>query len=155
MIATLKFRHILIDELCKFYDSPTTDQMDMLHSLFGNTAEHTLKRAVTIVIKKHKFKSFPMPAEISSAIDEARMERARDSVEPDAQREYCDRCYGMGIKLVKRHDDFYCEEVDKATPCHCSHGQRIKRSWQQHYKTHKYYRAKIQPDKPKHKVVAL
>lgn len=142
MIAFLRFRHIVIDELILHFDKPTDEQETDLHKLFCETSESILKRAVKLLKLSHKYKRFPFPADLGQAIDHARKERSRDSVDPDAPREYCDVCYGMGLKVVERFDDFYGEMHDFAVPCHCSEGEKVKRGWKEHYRKHKYDRAR-------------
>ena len=132
MIPTLRFRHIVIDELSLYYDNPTDLQETDLHNLFCNNSESILKRAVKLLKKSYKFKRFPFPADIQTAIDHANMERSRDSIDPDVPREYCDRCYGMGIWINER---------GLAEPCRCAEGQKVRRGWQSHYREHRYFRA--------------
>ena len=129
MIPSLKFIHVFIDELSVFYDRPKKENVEKLYELFGDTPEPVLKRAVKILISKHKFKSFPLPVVILNAIEEARMERTRDSIEPDLPQEDCDKCYNQGIRLVDRYDDFYGRIKPIAVPCDCAKGKRINRGW--------------------------
>lgn len=141
MIPSMRFRHIVIDELSLHFDTPTDAQIDDLYKLFCNNSELILERAVKLLKRSHKYKRFPFPADIQIAINHANMERARDSIDPDKPREYCDKCYGMGIKLTKKFDEMYGVEMEVASPCHCSEGDKIRRGWREHYRTHKYYRA--------------
>jgi len=145
VISSLRFRHLVVDELCIHFDEPTDKQIDDMYQMFQNNSESILKRAVKLLKRSYKYKRFPFPADIEGAIDHARKEHTRDSTDPDAPREYCDACYGMGIKTIEKFDEFYEEIHPFAVPCDCSEGEKVKRGWGIHYQKHKYYRARIGP----------
>ena len=144
MISSLRFRHLVIDELCIHFDDPTDKQIDDLYQMFQNNSELILKRAVKLLKRSYKYKRFPFPADIEEAIDHARKEHTRDSIDPDVPREYCDVCYGMGMKTIEKYCEFYEEIHPFAVPCDCSEGEKVKRGWEIHYQKHKYYRARVE-----------
>ena len=140
MIPFLRFKHIMIDELCLYFDKPTDDQINDMYKIFQNTSEPILKRAAKLLKKSYKYKRFPFPADIEGAIDHARKEHTRDSTDPDVPREHCNVCYGMGTKLVERYDEFYKGIKEFAVPCHCREGGNIRRTWKEYYNKNKYHR---------------
>jgi len=123
MISRHVFKVYVVDKLSTFFDIPSDGEAKELYELFKNTNEPVMFRATEILTKKHRYKSFPLPAEFDSAIQEAREEHTRDSIDPDIPRENCYVCYGMGIQTKDKNG----RKV--AVPCGCSAGKIIAKAW--------------------------
>ena len=140
MLKKVEFRKLFISPLSIFYEEPTPDQADTLFDLFKDRTPEVLTRAVEIIQEEYPYKTFPNPFHLHQAIDQAQGEYSY--LVQDPTREDCDKCYGMGIKLVEKFDEFYRENKDFAVPCDCSSGAKRKKAWGEHYKKHRYYRVK-------------
>ena len=140
MLKKIEFRKLFISPLSVFYEEPTPDQADTLFQLFKDRPPEVLTRAVEIIQQEYPYKTFPNPFHIHQAIDQAQGEYSY--LIREITKEDCDKCYGMGIKLVEKFDEFYNENRKFAVPCDCSYGAKIKKTWGDHYKKHKYYRVK-------------
>ena len=140
MLKRLEFNDIFLNPLAVFYESPTEDQADTLFQLFKDRAPDVLVRAVEIIRQEYPYKTFPNPFHIHQAMDQAQGEYSY--LIREITKEDCDKCYGMGIKLVEKFDEFYGENKYFAVPCDCSSGAKRKKAWGDHYKKHRYYRVK-------------
>lgn len=140
MLKKLEFKQTFIDPLSVFYGIPTEDQTETLFNLFRDNPPEVLSRAVEIVQQEYKYKTFPAPAYLHQAIDESRAEYAY--INRDFKEDTCDTCYGMGMYLEKKYDEFYRQEKELAVFCTCPAGQKLRRTQREHYKKHKYYRNK-------------
>ena len=151
MISPEKFKKLVVDELEKFF--PMTGrkedkekQVDDLYEMFKNTSESVLKAAIIQVKLTHKFQRFPYPADIANAIDSARKDYVRDSIDPDLPQEKCPICENMGIVLEEKWDAHYKATRKVAVPCTCRAGEKVREAWKQHDKKRGYRRGV--PKKP-------
>ena len=140
MLKRTEFRKLFISPLSVFYEEPTPDQALAIFDLFKDRPPDVLTRAVGIIREEYPYKTFPNPFHLHQAIDQAQGEYSY--LIREITKEDCDKCYGMGIKLVERFDEFYRENKDFAVPCDCSSGAKRKKAWGDHYKKHRYYRVK-------------
>jgi len=140
MLKRTEFRKLFISPLSVFYEEPTPDQALAIFDLFKDRPPDVLTRAVGIIREEYPYKTFPNPFHLHQAIDQAQGEYSY--LIREITKEDCDKCYGMGIKLVERFDEFYRENKDFAVTCDCSSGAKRKKAWGDHYKKHRYYRVK-------------
>jgi len=140
MLKRTEFRKLFISPLSVFYEEPNEDQALAIFDLFKDRPPEVLTRAVDIIREEYPYKTFPNPFHLHQAMDQAMGEYSYFVRE--ITKEDCDKCYGMGIKLVEKFDEFYRENKDFAVPCDCSSGAKIKKAWGDHYKKHRYYRVK-------------
>jgi len=140
MLKKSEFRKLFINPLSVFYEEPTEDQAENLFNMFKDKHPEILTRAVEMIREDYPYKTFPNPFHIHQAIDRATGEYSY--LTQETTEEDCDKCYGMGIVLVERFDEFYGENRKFSVPCDCPAGERIKKAWKDHHKKHKYYRNK-------------
>ena len=120
MLKKLEFKKVFIDPLAVFYEPPNEDQTETLFNLFKDNPPEVLSRAIEIIQQEYKYKTFPVPSYIHKAVDEARAEYSY--INRDFKQSDCETCYGMGMCLEKKFDEFYNMEKDIAVFCTCPAG---------------------------------
>lgn len=105
------------------------EKLDDYFRALEGTDDILFNRAIDHLVDTHPYKSFPLIADIQSAIDFIR--RTMTVYEPREQG--CNHCQGQGI-IIDPHDGL-------AKACACARGQKIRQGWAKHDSQHKYFRA--------------